>query len=90
MPLFNTTGTIGVILQSGAENVAGSMVGVLYMILFLLIVACIVFGIPLLWIAVIVIPFCLSAASYYSDFIMPLALVLIYLAGALTQHFWIK
>lgn len=88
MAFINQTGLIGTILDGGTQNATGSMVATLLLILLFLIVICFMFGIPLEFIAVVLLPICITMASYYSDFFKPLIVFLIYLAMILCKN-WI-
>lgn len=89
MSLFiNTTGTLGVILQAGTNNVTGSLFLTLLTILIFLIIIGVMFQIPLEFLSVIILPVCLTCASYYNDFLIPLVVILIYVTTIISKN-WI-
>lgn len=85
---INLTGAIGTILESGTQSVTGSLFSTLLFILIFLIAIGILFSIPLEYIAIFIIPFCLACASYYSNFVAPLGVILIYVSFIITKN-WI-
>lgn len=88
MVFANATGVISDIIESGSNTVTGSVIATLFFILLFLIILCLMFGIPLEFIAVILLPICISVGAYYSDFFKPLIVFLIYLAMILSKN-WI-
>jgi len=90
MPFINATEAIGVIVQSGTETVTGSIIATLFLILLFLIILCVMFSIPLEFAAIILLPFCISVAAYYSSFLLAVTLIAIYLSALVAQHFIFK
>lgn len=90
MVFINTTDIIGVIIGQGTENATGSLMATLLFILLFLIVICLMFSIPLEFIAVIILPICLASASYYSDFFKPLIVILIYVSMIVAKNWLFK
>ena len=86
MPFMNATGSIGLILAAGTLGVNGSLFLTLLMVLMFLIVIGIMFQIPLEFISIIVLPMCLACASYYSNFVAPVAVIFIYVATLITKR----
>lgn len=87
---INQTGIIGTILDAGTQNATGSMVATLLFILFFLVVIAFMFGIPLEFISIIILPLCLSMGAYYSDFFRPLIVILIYVSMILAKNWLFK
>lgn len=88
MPFINATDTIGNILNLGTQNATGNMMATLLFTLLFLVVICMMFGIPLEFASVILLPLCLACASYYSDFFKPLIVILIYVSMIISKN-WI-
>lgn len=85
---LNITGAIGVILLRGTETVTGSIVATLFLILLFLMAVCMMFSIPLEFMAVILLPYCFAVGAHYSDFMIPIILIITYVS-ALMAHHWI-
>lgn len=83
---LNETGTIAVILAAGTQNLTGSMVATLFLILAFCLAISLMFGIPLEVFAIIILPLNLSMAAYYSSFITPLIVILIYLSMIIAKN----
>jgi len=90
MAFINTTDIIGVIIGEGTKNATGNLMATLLFIFLFLIVVCIMFGIPLEFIAVILLPICLASASYYSDFFKPLIVIIIYVSMIIAKNWLFK
>ena len=88
MVFINTTGTIATILNSGTTTLTGSMVATLFFIFMFLIVAMLMFGIPLEFGAVIILPFCIAVGAYYSNFFLPTVVILLYVSMIIAKN-WI-
>ena len=87
MVFINTTDVLGVIIATGTETTTGSLfISLLIFILFLMSV-CVLFGVPLEFSVIIVLPLLLGCMSYYGDFIAIGTTFLIYLALIFTQKF---
>ena len=87
---INQTDVIGRILESGTQTLTGSMVATLFFILMFLIVVAFMFGIPLEFLAVIILPFCLAIGSFYSNFLVPIIIILIYIASIIAKNWLFK
>lgn len=90
MPFINKTDTMGVILDAGTQNATGDLMVTLLFILLFLIAICLMFSIPLEFIAVIILPICLASASYYSDFFKPLIVIIIYVSMIIAKNWLFK
>lgn len=90
MDFINQTDIIGRILDSGTQNATGSMVATLLFILLFLVVVCMMFGIPLEFASIIILPLCLAMGSYYSKIFAPLIVILIYVAMIIAKNWLIK
>lgn len=89
MSLFiNTTGTLGIILQEGTNNITGNLFLTLFTILIILIIIGVMFQIPLEFLAVIILPLCLACASVYNTFLIPVVIILIYFSTIISKN-WI-
>lgn len=87
---INATETLGKIFLHGSTNVTGNMFLSLLVIIILLIAIAIMFGIPLEFTAVIILPLLLAYMSYYGDFVTIGAVAILYLAFIFTRRFFIK
>jgi len=87
---INQTGVIGGILNAGTETMTGSMTATLLFILLFLIVMALSFGLPLEFLAVIILPFCLSVGAYYGTFMLPIVIILIYIASIIAKNWLFK
>lgn len=79
MVFFNSTDVLGILLLSMTETTTGDLFISLFMLFMFLLVACIMFGIPTELSAVILLPWTLVTATYYSQFVAPLGIIIIYL-----------
>ena len=84
--IVNQTGTIGVILQAGTENLTGSVIATLFLILMILFAVSIMFRVPLEITAIIVLPFCLAVGAYYSNFMIPIIAIILYLSMMMAKN----
>jgi hypothetical protein len=64
--------------------------GTLLAVMILLLAICMMFGIDLEWSALLILPYTISCAAYYSNFIAPLGVILIYLALLFTKNWLFK
>lgn len=85
---LNTTETIGIIIGAANETTTGDLFSTLMLILLFLLAVCIMFGIPLEYISILILPYGISCMAYYSNFIGPTAVIFIYIAVILTKN-WI-
>lgn len=83
---INQTDVIGRILDSGTQTLTGSMVATLFFILMFLIVIAFMFGIPLEFLAIFILPFCIAVGSYYSNFLLPIIIIIIFLASIIAKN----
>ena len=83
---INQSGTVGTILQSGTETLTGSMTATLLFILLFLVVMAMSFGVPLEFISVIILPFCISVGAYYSNFLLPVVMIIIFVASIIAKN----
>jgi len=88
--LFNTTGTIGVILQYATTEVTGSIFLTLLGIVIGLMVLCMLLRLPMEFTAILVLPLLLGCASYYSEFTAILGVFLIYLGVIVGKNFFFR
>lgn len=85
---INSTGVIAQIMESGTQNLTGGIIATLFMILLFLILVAMMFQIPLEYLAVLILPFCLAVGAYYSTFIIPITIIILYLSSILAKN-WI-
>lgn len=84
---MNCTETIGQTIITGTETTTGSLYITLLMILVLILIFCILFSIPLEWIAILTFPFVLAYMAFYSSFLKIGLVIILYLAFILTKNF---
>ena len=87
---INQTDVIGRIMNSGTNTLTGSMVATLFFILLFMIVVAFVFGIPLEFTAIFILPFVLAVGSYYSNFYMPLVIIIVFVSSILAKNWLFK
>lgn len=90
MIFINETGIIGSVINAGSQNLTGSVVASLLLILIFLLVMAMMFGIPLEYTAILVLPLCLGMGAYYSDFMIPIVVILIFIASLITKNWLFK
>jgi len=90
MFFINTTETIGIIIGTATETTTGSLFITLLIVVLLLLAIAIMFGIPLEWTTIFILPLILGYMSHYSEFIGTGAVFLIYLSIILTKNFLFK
>lgn len=88
--IVNQTGTIGNILSAGTQNLTGSMVATLFLILMIFIALTIMLRIPLEITAIIILPFCLGAGAFYSNFMIPVVAILVFLTMMIAKNWLFK
>lgn len=84
---LNLTESIGLIMTSGTTTVSGSIVATLFMVLAFLIAIGILFNIPLEFMSILILPFCIAVGAYYSSFMIPIICIIIYIAAILAKNF---
>lgn len=90
MDFINATGTIGTIMSSGTSTLTGSVVATLFFILLFLIVMALMFGIPLEFLVVVILPLCIGIASYYSNFVLPVVIIILYVSSIIAKNWLFK
>ena len=88
MDFMNWSQSIGQIITHGTTNVTGSIVATLLIVLIFLIIVCVMFGIPLEFSAILLIPICISMGAYYSNLMGPLIVIFIYVSTLVAKN-WI-
>ena len=87
MVFLNITEIIGRVINVISTNFTGSIVGTIMLILIFLIVICVMFDIPLEFLSVIILPFCIVCASYYSYFMLPIVVICLYVSILIAKNF---
>jgi hypothetical protein len=87
---INASGTIGMIISSGTNTLTGSVVATMFFILLFLITMALMFGIPLEFLVVLILPFCIGVASYYSNFMLPVVIILLYVSMIIAKNWLFK
>lgn len=83
---INATETIGLIIASGTANVTGSIIATLLFVFMVLVVICLMFQIPVEIGSLLLLPFVIGVASYYSDFMIALVVILIMVATLIAKN----
>lgn len=87
MDFINITGPIGQIVAAGSTGVTGSVVATIFVILLVFFAISIMFGIPLEFFAVIILPFCIASAAYYSNFVLPVVIIVFFTGFLIAKNF---
>lgn len=87
---INASETIGLILAAGTTSITGSMVATLFMILLFLMVIALMFGIPLEFMSILVLPFCIVVAAYYGNFMVPVIIILAFVSMLIAKNWLFK
>jgi len=87
---INQTDVIGRVMEAGTNTLTGSMVATLFFILLFLIVIAFMFGIPLEFMAIIILPFCLAVGSFYSNFYIPIIIIIVFVASIIAKNWLFK
>lgn len=90
MSFINESGVIASVLIAGANNVTGDIVSLLLLVYLILVVICFMFGIPLEFTAIIILPLTIAMASYYSNFLSLLIVLGIYITSLIAKNWLIK
>ena len=88
MPFINNTDLIGIVIEKGTQNSTGSLVVTLLLLLIVLLAICLMLSIPIEFASVILLPLCITTASYLSNFLAPLIVILIYASTIIAKN-WI-
>ena len=83
---INTSTTIGQIMLAGSQNVTGSDVGTFAAVVIFLIAMALMFQIPLEFLVVIILPLCIGVSAYYSNFIIAVVVIIIYVASLIAKN----
>jgi hypothetical protein len=86
MVLANATGFVGQMLGTATASITGSLFLSLFMMFIILLAICFMFGIPLEFSGIILLPLCLVLMTYYSEFIGTGGVMLIYLAFVIAKN----
>ena len=84
---MNATGSIGQIISAGSTGVTGSVVATIFVILLVFFAISIMFGIPLEFFAVIILPFCIACAAFYSNFLLPVIVIIFFVGFLIAKNF---
>ena len=87
MDFINATGSIAKIIEAGSTGVTGSVVATIFVILLVFFAISIMFGSPLEFFAVIILPFCIACAAFYSNFILPIIIIVFYVGFLIAKNF---
>jgi hypothetical protein len=87
---INQTETIGVILSAGTSTLTGSMVATLLFILLFLMTMAFMFGIPLEFLAVIILPFCIACVTVYGNFWLPIVVIILFVGSIIAKNWLFK
>jgi len=87
---INATETIGLILGIASNESTGSLFLSLLIFMIILFAFCLMFGIPIEYSAIIMLPLVLSCMAYYQEFYVIGGVIFIYLAIIITKNWIIK
>jgi len=85
---INATESIGVIVAAGTTGLTGSVLSTMVLILVILFAISMVFKIDFEIFGIVILPFTISVAAYYSVFMTPLIFLLLYFSMILMKN-WI-
>lgn len=88
MDFINTTGIVAGILEAGTTSLTGSMVVTLLFIFLVMLLIGLMFAIPLEYLSILVLPFALSIGAFYSNFLVPILIIIIYVSTLIAKN-WI-
>lgn len=83
---INCTETIGVVIGTATSTTTGSLFLTFFMILIMILALALMFGIPLEYMAILILPLMITYMAYYSDFLGIGSVILIYLSIILTKN----
>jgi len=90
MIFINQTDIIGQIMSSGTTSIMGTIVASLFFVLIFLLVLCLLFGIPLEFVAIILLPFGLAMAAYYGSFLVFIIAIFLFVSFILAKNWLFK
>lgn len=90
MEFINQSGIIGTIIQGGVDNIAGNLYVALLIIMLILIVTALMFGIPMEFTALIILPLLLSYMAYFKEWLSTGIVIMLYLTFIVTKRFILK
>ena len=90
MFFINTSDIIGEIMVRGTSSITGSAIASLFFVFMVLLLVCIMFGIPFEFTAIFILPFTLALAAYYSAFLIPLVVIFFYVAYIVAKNWLFK
>lgn len=86
MVFINETDVIGRIISSGTDSMTGTLELSLFFILFFLIAMCLMFQIPLEFLVVFILPFCIAVASNTGSFFAPIVAMVFYIGVVIAKN----
>lgn len=90
MEFINASETIGMIIAGGTTNITGDIVATMFMILLTLMASAMMFGIPLEFMAVLILPFCLVVAAFYGNFMVAVIIILTFISMIIARNWLFK
>lgn len=87
---INTTGTLGLILLAGTQNLTGSIFGTLMLLYMVIMVLAFMMDIPIEFTAILILPLTLGCMAFYGEFIATGSCLIIYLAFLITKNWLFK
>ena len=89
MVFINDSGTIGILIKSGAD-LTGSLFLTVLLIFLILLALALMFKLPLEILIPIVLPLFIVCMAYSTEFLAIGGLLLIYLAVIISKRFWLN
>jgi len=84
--LYNSSSTIGMILDYGVTNVTGDITVLLYGVVIFMVVLCLLLRMPIVASAILVLPFLIAVASELGTFQPILGVTLAYLGFIVARY----
>lgn len=86
IPIINMSNSLGLVIGTGSQDVTGSLVVTLLLIMILLFGICLMFKMPIEVSGVIMLPLMIVSSSYYNNLLAPLIAFLLYFAVIIAKY----
>lgn len=77
-------------MSRGVDSIMGVDIAALFFVLMVLMLVAIMFGIPLEFTALFILPFSMAVAAYYSSFLIVVAVIFFYAAYIIAKNWLFK
>ena len=83
---MSSNGIIANIINTGTTTLTGDIIATLLLVFAFIIIIALMFGIPLEFIAVLILPLSLVLGAYYSIFWLPVFIIIVFVASIITKN----